>query len=94
MEMVKEVRTFCPKCNKHTVHTAKLYAGKAERGLSMGTRRSQRKRKGYFGKVKGQATRIKTSKRQKILLQCKECGYTIERVMGTRTKKKLEIKAQ
>lgn len=94
MEIVKEMRTFCPKCNKHTIHTVKLYSSKPERGLSMGTRRSARKRKGYFGKVKGQATRIKTSKRQKILLECKECHYTVERVIGTRTKKKLEIKAQ
>ena len=94
MEIVKEIRTFCPKCNKHTVHSVKLYASKAERGLSMGTRRNIRKRTGYHGKVKGQATRIKTSKRQKVLLECKECHYVVERVIGTRTKKKLEIKAQ
>ena len=25
--------------------------------------------------------------------KCKECGYTVERVLGTRTKKKLEIAA-
>ncbi len=94
MEMVKEIRTYCPKCNKHTLHAVRLYSGKAERGLSMGTRRRRRKLKGYIGKVKGQATRIKASKRQKVLLECKECHYTVERVIGTRTKKKLEIKAQ
>ncbi|MCL4379480.1 MAG: 50S ribosomal protein L44e [Candidatus Marsarchaeota archaeon] len=93
MEMVKEIRTYCPKCNKHTVHTVKLYSAKGDSHLGMGYRRRQRKLKGYVGHVKGQATRIKASKRQKVLLECKECHYTVERVIGTRTKKKLEIKA-
>jgi large subunit ribosomal protein L44e len=94
MKIVKEIRTFCPRCNKHTTHIVKVYAGKQESGLSMGTRRRMRKLKGYIGKVKGQATRIKASKRQKVLLECKECKYMVERVIGTRTKKKLEIKTQ
>ncbi|MCL4389084.1 MAG: 50S ribosomal protein L44e [Candidatus Marsarchaeota archaeon] len=93
MKIVKEIRTYCPKCNKHTQHTVRLYSGKAERGQSMGKRRNIRKRKGYFGKVKGIATHIKVAKRQKVLLECKECKYVVERVIGTRTKKKLEIKA-
>lgn len=93
-KMVKEMRTFCPKCNKHTLHSVKLYASKPASGLGMGARRRKRKLRGYHGKVKGKATQIKQSKRQKVLLECKECHYTVERVMGTRTHKKLEIKAQ
>ena len=93
-KMVKETRTYCPKCNKHTEHTVKLYSKGPTSGLSMGTRRAVRKRKGYFGKVKGQASVIKAAKRQKVILVCKACGYAVERVMGTRTKKKLELKTQ
>jgi large subunit ribosomal protein L44e len=95
MKIGKEITTFCPKCNKHTVHAVKLYSKGPGFGigLNVGNRRALRKRLGYHGKVKGQATSYKNSKRQKTLLKCKECGYTVERVLGTRTKKKLEITA-
>lgn len=93
MKIGKEVTTFCPKCNKHTIHTVRLYSKGPGFGvgLNIGNRRALRKRRGYHGKVKGQATSYKNAKRQKALLKCKDCGYTVERVFGTRTKKKLEI---
>jgi large subunit ribosomal protein L44e len=93
MKMSKEIKTYCPTCNKHTNQTVKLYAKKPESGLSMGTRRAERKRTGYIGKVKGQAKVKKISKHQKVILICKTCGKGTERVIGTRVKKKLEIKA-
>ena len=94
MEIEKEVKTFCPKCNKHTVHSVKLYSKGPGFGIGMniGNRRNVRKRKGIKGKVKGQATMKKISKKQKALLKCKVCNYTVEKVFGTRTKKKLEVK--
>jgi large subunit ribosomal protein L44e len=94
MEIEKEVKTFCPKCNKHTVHSVKLYSKGPGFGIGMniGNRRNVRKRKGIKGKVKGQATMKKISKKQKALLKCKVCSYTVEKVFGTRTKKKLEVK--
>ncbi|MCL5007533.1 MAG: 50S ribosomal protein L44e [Candidatus Marsarchaeota archaeon] len=94
MEIEKEVKTFCPKCNKHTVHSVKLYSKGPGFGIGMniGNRRNVRKRKGIKGKVKGQATMKKISKKQKTLLKCKVCSYTVEKVFGTRTKKKLEVK--
>ena len=58
----------------------------------VGNRRRARKLSGYIGKVKGAATSKKTGKHQKALLECVECKYIVERVLGTRTKKKLEIK--
>ncbi len=94
MKITKEIRTYCPRCNKHTLHGIKLYSSKPASGLGMGARRRARKLKGYHGKVKGKASQIKASKRQKILMECKECKYAVERVVGTRTKKKLEVKAQ
>ncbi|ASI14245.1 50S ribosomal protein L44e [Candidatus Mancarchaeum acidiphilum] len=92
MKVPKEINTYCPKCDKESTHTVKFYTQKPRGGLSVGTRRSERKRKGYFGKVKGQATVKKVSKRQKAILKCKVCSYSVERVFGNRTKKKLEYK--
>ncbi len=91
MEAPKQIRVYCPKCRKHTIHISSLYTSRPASGLSIGTRRAVRKRTGYQGKVKGKATVIKLGKRQKLMLKCSECGYTVERVYGGRTKKKLEI---
>ena len=93
MKVTKEITAYCPKCNKHTQHSIKLYAKGPGFGigLNIGNRRRKRKLLGYHGKVKGQATKKKISTRQKTLLKCKTCGYHVERVFGTRTKKKLEI---
>ena len=92
MKMIKEINAYCPRCNKHTMHTVKLYVKGTNSGLDVGTRRAERKRTGYHGKVKGKASVKKLAKRQKVLLVCKECKYKVERVMGSRTKKKLELK--
>jgi len=91
MNVPRQINTYCPKCNKYTAHKVILYSKGRERGMSVGTRRNIRKRKGYVGKVKGQATIVKSAKRQKVLLGCAVCKYTIERILGSRTKKKLEF---
>ena len=93
MKVPKEIMAYCPKCDKHTAHTIRLYSKGPGFGIGMniGNRRRMRKLKGYHGKVKGQATKKKLSTRQKTLLKCKECGRVVERVFGTRTKKRLEI---
>ncbi|MCL4363292.1 50S ribosomal protein L44e [Candidatus Marsarchaeota archaeon] len=91
MKVPREIKTFCPKCGKNTNHKVILYSKKPESGLNVGKRRRARKLKGYIGKVKGQATVVKVSKRQKVLLECKDCKYKVERVLGSRTKKKLEF---
>ncbi|MCL4403230.1 MAG: 50S ribosomal protein L44e [Candidatus Marsarchaeota archaeon] len=93
MKAPKQIMAYCPKCGKHTLHTSSLYSKRPDSGLAIGTRRAARKRKGYFGKVKGKATAVKIGKRQKLMMKCNECGYTIEKVYGGRTKKKLEIAA-
>ncbi len=93
MKIPKEINAYCPKCGKHTIHIVKPYVKGSGFGIGMniGNRRRKRKLKGYHGKVKGQAIKKKVSQRQKVLLTCKDCGYSVERVLGTRTKKKLEI---
>lgn len=94
MEIQKEITTYCPRCNKHTPHTVKIFTRKAQRGLSKATRRHDRAIKGYVGSVEPKIHPKKLGKRQKLLLECKVCKYVVERVMGGRTKKKIEIKTQ
>ncbi|MCL4372144.1 50S ribosomal protein L44e [Candidatus Marsarchaeota archaeon] len=91
MKIARELNAYCPKCGKHTPHKVLIYSKKQESGLNLGKRRRARKLKGYIGKVKGQATVVKIAKRQKVLLQCDTCKYKVERVLGSRTKKKLEF---
>lgn len=91
MNVPRQINTYCPKCNKYTEHKVRLYSKGRESGQSVGQRRNIRKRVGYVGKVKGQATVVKTSKRQKVILECIICKYSMERILGTRTKKKLEF---
>lgn len=96
MKIAKEISTYCPYCNKHTVHVVKSIIGpkpaNPSRGMSVSNRRHNRKIKGYVGKVKAKTPVKKLAKKQKALLECKECHKSIQRVFGNRTKKKLEIK--
>lgn len=91
MEISKEIKTYCPKCNKHTIHTVKVPSKGPARSLSVGTRRYERALRGYVGKVKGGKTVKVLGKRQAVLLQCNECRYSITRTLGGRTRKKIEI---
>ena len=91
MKYPKEVNAYCPKCLKHTPHKAKL-AGKGKaRPMAIGNRKHERSLTGHGGKRAGEKTVKKQGKRQKIILTCTESGYKQERVIGTRTKKKLEF---
>lgn len=92
MEIPKEIVTYCPKCNKHTPHTLVVWSRKSVRGLAKSTRQHYRMIKGYVGSVEPKLKPKKLGKHQKALLKCKECKYTVERVFGGRTRKKLEIK--
>ena len=96
MKIPKEITTYCPYCNKHTVHISKSVVtakpANPTRGMSLSNRRRARKLKGYVGKVKGKTPVKVLGRRQKVLLECKECHKSIERVFGGRTKKKIEIK--
>jgi ribosomal protein L44E len=92
MKIESEIRVYCPYCNKHTPHKVKFPAKNAQRGLSFGTRKHLRRTKGYVGSVAVRLKPKKLGKRQKMLLECKECKKSVERIFGKRTKKKLEIK--
>jgi ribosomal protein L44E len=64
------------------------------RTLSKASRRHYRAIKGYVGSVEPKIHPKKLGKRQKVLLECKECKFVIEKRFGGRTKKKIEIKLQ
>jgi large subunit ribosomal protein L44e len=93
MLVPKEMRAYCPRCNKHTLHRIKVSTSKYHPGrtLAMGTRRHARKLAGFHGKVKGKAKAKKIGIRQKIMLECQQCKKKHERVVTGRMKKKLEV---
>ncbi len=92
MNYPKEVRTYCPKCKKHTVHKARVASKGKARGMAWGNLKHARKLKGHKGKVAGEKTVRKQGKRQVVILECPECKKKHFRTVGTRTKKKLETK--
>ena len=89
IKITKTIRTYCPRCNTHTIHTVSLYKKGKESALSAGRRRYDRKKKGYGQPKPIQKKTAKTTKKQTLKLQCKTCGYIILR-KGIRLKK-LEI---
>lgn len=91
MKMFDTMRTFCPNCNKHTMQKVKLYKKGKQSPFSVGQARYNRKLKGYVGKVKGPKSPRKIGKYQKIILECTVCKKKQERIVGSRSKKPLEI---
>ncbi len=92
MKIENQIMTFCPYCNKHTLHKVKIYRAEAQRGQSVGTRRHERAILGYVGSVEAKIHSKKLAKKQKVMLECTVCHKSVERVMGGRAKKKIEIK--
>jgi large subunit ribosomal protein L44e len=90
-KIVDAIRTYCPKCNKHTLQKVKLYKKGKQSPFSVGQARYDRKLTGYVGKVKGKKSVRKIGKHQKIILECPTCKKKQERIIGTRTKKVLEV---
>ena len=92
MKIEKEIMAYCPKCNKHTLHTVKMPSKSPQRAMSKATRRHNRAIRGYVGSVELKLHTKKLGKRPKVLLMCKNCKYSVERLLGSRTKKKVEFK--
>lgn len=93
MEIKKEIMAYCPKCNKHTLHTVKMPSKSAPRALSVASRRHFRAIRGYVGSVEPKIHPKKLGKRQTVLLVCKECKFNVNRTFGGRSKKKIAIVA-
>ena len=92
MKIVDVLNVYCKKCNKYTPHKIKVYKKGQASPFAIGQARYERKLKGYVGKVKGKKSVKKIGKHQRITLECNVCHRKNERVLGSRTRKPLEIK--
>lgn len=76
----KEIRTNCPWCGKHTIHSVALYKRGKERAGSWGARRQAGRKRGYGGQKFPELIRTaKTTKKATLRLKCKECNREIMR---------------
>jgi len=77
VKVPKVIRTYCPRCRKHTEHEVSLYKPGKRRALAKGERHHEWEKKGYGGqKYPRQRRFAKTTKKQTLKLKCKVCGYT------------------
>ncbi|MEK6979522.1 MAG: 50S ribosomal protein L44e [Candidatus Micrarchaeota archaeon] len=93
MKYPKEVNAYCPHCNKHHKHKVRIASKGRARSMAAGTRAHERSLEGHGGKRAGEKTVKKQGKRQKVMLECEQCKKKQERVIGSRTTKKIELKA-
>ncbi len=90
MKVPKTMRTYCPKCKTHTEFQVSIYKAGKRAGAKKGERRQKIRKQGYGGqKFPEQHNQAKVSKKQSLVLKCKECSYQLMR-KGMRLKK-LEI---
>lgn len=92
MKIQKEIMAYCPYCNKHTEHIVRMPSKGAQRSMSKATRRHNRYLAGFAGSFEPRIHPKKLSKRQKVLLECKVCKKNVEKLLGGRSRKKIEIK--
>ena len=92
MKVPKTLTTYCPECKKHTEHNCSIYKKGRDRPLAEGNRRHERKNEGYGGqRDPRQRKTAKTTKKQTLMVKCKTCGKTMERLVIRL--RKLEIAA-
>ena len=88
MEIPKEVKIYCPKCDKHTIHKLKRFKKKGARSVSEGQRKHELKeKKGYGGKSEAIVLKVKQSTKHAFLAKCTVCGHTVYYVIQKRMKK-------
>jgi len=87
MKMVKEKRTYCPSCKKHTVHEVLKVKKRKASELKAGQRQFRRVMQGYGGFPRPQPKGAgKPTKRINLILRCKNCKKA-HNVKGFRVKK-------
>ncbi len=80
MKAPAKIRTYCPRCSKHTQHAVRLYKAGKRRVLAAGERRYRAKQRGYGGQKKPiQRRTAKLTKKQTLKLTCDECGHTLHK---------------
>jgi large subunit ribosomal protein L44e len=87
MKVPKKLRTYCPHCKRHTLHTASQAKKRSARSLSWGQRQFIKVSSGYGSQPRSEQKKFyKTTKKFVILLKCSECGKAHPR-RGFRSKK-------
>jgi len=59
--------------------------------MAKGQRSHERKLEGHGGKRAGKVSVKKQGQRQRLMLECTQCNKKHERLIGGRSKKKIEI---
>lgn len=91
MKIPKKIRTYCPFCRKHTVHSLKEAKRGQRRTLSWGQQKHLKKIKGYTSKIGKTLKHVKQSKKTVMMLTCSECKKAHRKVLP-HSKKKPEFK--
>ncbi len=87
MKVPRTMRTYCPRCKTHKEFTVSLYKAGKRKAARRGERHQAERKKGYGGqKYPEQRNQAKTTRKQTLKLQCRGCGYTLQR-SGIRLKK-------
>jgi len=66
MKIPRQIRTYCPRCRKHTVHSVTIYKHGKRRTLAQGQRRYLRKQEGYGSKRGSRSRRGSLRSRRKL----------------------------
>lgn len=75
MKVPKNIRTYCPSCCKHTLHSVHQLKKRAPRPLSWGQRQFDRVMAGYGSQPRSEQKKFaKTTKKVSLMLKCSECG--------------------
>ncbi len=87
MKYPSQIRTFCPHCRQHTIHTVELAKKKQRRTMAQGQRRYLRKLKGYGSFPRPKPEHEKPTKKLDLRFKCTNCGKKHTRGEGFRVKK-------
>jgi large subunit ribosomal protein L44e len=83
----KKIRTYCPRCGTHTIHTVSVYKHGKRRSMALGQRRYMRKQEGYGSQRKPEQKRFaKVTKKVVLRITCTQCGYK-RHILNIRLKK-------
>ncbi len=87
MKFPKRIRTYCPRCKTHTIHTVSVYKHGKRRSIAEGQRRYVRKQEGYGSKRRPEQKKFaKVTKKVVLKITCTQCGYS-RHILGIRLKK-------
>ena len=97
MNIPKTMKTYCPKCKKHTAHNVgkiKFQKSPTKKGaMSWGQVKQEKKIKGYTSKLGGKKTVEKQTKKSVLVIECPVCKKKQQRSYAN-LKKAIEFKRE